>query len=338
MNDFLAVLKGEKPNKPPVWLMRQAGRYLPEYRELRATVPNFMTAVLTPEMATEITLQPLRRFPQLDAAILFSDILVIPYALGLDVQFVKGEGPQMPALANEDKPLVFQMDKLDPILQAVTMIRNQLPTDKTLIGFAGSPWTVACYMIAGSNHDEFMDAKHWAFGQPDRLEALLDQVADATIDYLVAQIRAGANAIQLFESWAGLLSGHRTEFERFIIKPTVKIVQALRTAYPDVPIIGFPRQAGAYLPLYAEATGINAVGLGWDVDLVWADSVLPPGFPVQGNLDPSVLVAGGEILETEAKRIITSLSNRPFVFNLGHGVVPQTPPENVAKLMEVIKA
>lgn len=337
MNDFLKTLKGEKTATPPVWLMRQAGRYLPEYQELRAKAGGFMAAVLDPEIATEITLQPLRRYSEIDAAILFSDILVIPYALGQKLEFVKGEGPQLPALNSNDIALNYDSSKLKPIIQTVKNLRAALPPEKTVIGFAGAPWTVACYMISGSNFDDFLDARKWAFHQPERLDALLDTVADATIQYLLAQIKAGADVVQIFESWSGSLAGHKEEFERFILKPTRKIVDAIRAVHPDFPIIGFPRQCGTYLPWFVEQTKVSAVGLDWSVDLNWADSVLPKNFPVQGNLDNSVLMIGGDILDRKAREIKTALKNRPFIFNLGHGVIQFTPPEHLAQLLKVVK-
>lgn len=337
MNDFIKTLQGEKTEKPPVWFMRQAGRYLPEYRELRANVSNFMTAVLTPEVATEITMQPMRRFPQIDAAILFSDILVIPYALGQDVQFVKGEGPQLPALKDNEIALHYEGSRLAPIIETVSRMRAALPPEKTLIGFAGSPFTVACYMIAGSNYDEFTDAKRWAFAEPDRLDDLLDKIAEGTIHYLSAQIDAGANVVQLFESWCGLLIGHYNEFTRFILQPTKKIVSAIKEKYPHIPVIGFPRQAGLWVPDYAEQTGINAVGLDWSADLNWMDANLPNNFPVQGNLDPNLLFIGGQPMEDAVRRIKSQLATRPFIFNLGHGVMQHTPPDHVARVLEVVK-
>lgn len=333
MNDLLRTLNGEKTQYPPVWLMRQAGRYLPEYRELRANAGGFMQAVFDPEMAAEITLQPLRRFPQIDAAILFSDILVIPHALGQEVQFLAGEGPHLGPIGD----LSYQPEKLEPILQTVRNVRAELPPEKSLIGFAGAPWTVACYMIAGSNHNEFLDAKKMAFNDPAKLEALLDIVTDATLQYLLAQIAAGANVVQIFESWCGLLTGHRAEFDRFILDPTRRIVAGIKQEYPDIPVIGFPRQAGTWIPLYVEETGVDAVGLDWSVDPLWAHENLPAGFPVQGNLDPAALLIGGEALDRKAAHIIEAFRDRPFIFNLGHGVIKETPPEHVAQLLSVVK-
>lgn len=333
MNEFLKVLKGEKTVKPPVWFMRQAGRYLPEYRALRAQAGGFMEAVFNSDMATEITLQPLQRYPEIDAAILFSDILVIPYALGQDVKFLAGEGPSLGTMGN----LVYNETKLEPVLQTVRNIRSALPPEKTVIGFAGAPWTVACYMISGSNHDEFLEARKMAFNDPAKLEAILETVTQATLQYLLAQIKAGADVVQIFESWCGLLVGHREEFDRFILDPTRKIIAGIKEHYPEIPVIGFPREAATWIPLYAEETGIDAVGLDWSVDLVWANENLPQGFPVQGNLDPAVLLIGGDILDKKAAQIIEALKDRPFIFNLGHGVIKETPPEHLAQLLRVVK-
>lgn len=334
MNDFIRTLKGQACAVPPVWFMRQAGRYLPEYRALRADAGGFMEMVFDSNKATEITLQPLRRYPEIDAAILFSDILVIPYAMGQDVRFVAGEGPVLGPLGD----LAYDEARLEPVLQTVRNVRTALPPEKTLIGFAGAPWTVACYMIAGSNHDEFQQAKTMAFHEPEKLDALLDQVTQATLSYLLAQIRAGADVIQIFESWCGLLAGHRPEFDRFILEPTRRLVAGIKEAYPDIPVIGFPRQANTLIPLYVEETGIDAVGLDWGIDLGWITRVLPPEFPVQGNLDPSVLLAGGEALDRKARHILETLKDRPFIFNLGHGVIKETPVEHVAQLLRVVKS
>lgn len=334
MTDFMNVLKGKKPDTPPVWFMRQAGRYLPEYRALRETANDFMHCVMTPALATEITLQPIRRYPLLDAAILFSDILVVPHALGQQVDIIKGSGVQLGSMPE----LHYQKEKLAPILQAVSQIRAELPTDKTLIGFAGAPWTVACYMISGNSHNDFMEAKTMAFNAPEKLDDILSIVTDATIDYVCDQIEHGANVVQLFESWAGSLAGHREEFERFIIQPTRKIVSAVKQKYPDIPVIGFPRCCGGFLPWFVEQTGVNAVGLDWAVDLQWVNDVLPKNFPVQGNLDPVLLMTGGDKMVQAAKRIIHTLADRPFIFNLGHGVIRFTPPENLDALLKVIKS
>jgi uroporphyrinogen decarboxylase len=335
---FLQALQGQVLNPPPVWMMRQAGRYLPEYRELRATRSGFMDAALTPEVASEMTLQPIRRFPELDAAIIFSDILVTPYALGMDVQFVAGEGPQMPALDVTAQELSFEPDKLKPIYDALKLTKSQLSEDKALIGFAGSPWTVACYMISGSNHDGFSAALRWAKEQPDRLDELLSVLSDATVHYLLHKIKYGADALQLFESWAGLLDHDEALFERFVIKPTRNIVKRIRAWYPHVPIIAFPRLAHRNILSYAQIDGLNGLSLDCDVDIAWAAEHLPAHLTLQGNLDPQILLAGGDELEQATKHILNTMRDRPFIFNLGHGIIKETPPEHVAHLLSVIKS
>lgn len=333
MTSLLSIFKAPQ-ERPPVWLMRQAGRYLPEYRELRATVNSFMDAALTPSVAAEITLQPIRRYPELSAAIIFSDILVTPYALGMDLQFVKGEGPQLPALDTTSQDLVFAPEKLEPIYEALRIVRHELPADKTLIGFAGSPWTVACYMICGGNHDDFAAAKRWAFMQPDRLDAVIAQLVDITSTYLIAQVKAGANMLQLFESWAGLLAGHVEEFHRFIITPTQEIIKRVKQACPDTPIIGFPKQPGNTLLMdYAHITGMDGLGLDWSVDLEWAAKNIPDHLVLQGNLDPQLVVAGGPIMHAKTDLILKAMQGRRHIFNLGHGIVPQASPDHVAALL-----
>jgi uroporphyrinogen decarboxylase len=334
---FIQTLKGRKTNPPPVWLMRQAGRYLPEYRTLRATTSGFMEMALNPTLAAAITMQPIQRYPHLDAAIIFSDILVIPYAMGMDLQFIKGEGPVMPALDTVEQDLEFLPERLEPVYAAIEQVRDELTPDKALIGFAGSPWTVACYMIAGSNHDEFSAARAWAFSDPQRLDDLINVITDATVHYLLAQIKAGADAVQLFDSWAGLLAGHGEEFERFILRPTQNIVSRIRRWHPHLPIIGFPRQAGGQLERYAQIDGLDGLGLDWSVDITWAAQHLPQHLTLQGNLDPLVLVAGGAVLQRKTALILEAMQHRPFIFNLGHGIVPQTPPEHIEALLNQIK-
>jgi uroporphyrinogen decarboxylase len=336
-SDFLKALQGQNINPPPVWLMRQAGRYLPEYRELRATRSGFMDAALTPEVASEMTLQPMRRYPELDAAIIFSDILVTPYALGMDVQFVKGEGPLLPALDTSPQELSFNPEKLHPIYEALKLTKEQLPEDKALIGFAGSPWTVACYMISGRNHDGFSAAIRWAKEQPERLDELLNVLSDTTVHYLLHKIKYGADAIQLFESWAGLLRHDEKLFERFIIKPTQNIIKRIRTWYPHIPIIGFPRLAGEHILSYAAMDGLNGLGLDTETDITWAATYIPDHLTLQGNLDPQILVKGGEDLNNATRHILDTMKDRPFIFNLGHGIVPEVPPGHVAQLLHLIK-
>jgi uroporphyrinogen decarboxylase len=335
MNSFLQVLNGKKPKEVPVWLMRQAGRFLPEYRELRASVPTFWDAVFTPEIAAEITLQPLRRFPEIDAAILFSDILVIPHALGQEVTFIKGEGPSLAAIGI----LEYQPEKLEPIIQTIRLIKKDASAaigGKAVIGFAGGAWTVACYMVSGRN-DGFGKTIKTAKKNPEEFARVIDAVTDATIDYLSRQVAAGVDAIQIFESWAHLLADDTEQFDKWIIQPTKKIAVALKAKYPAIKIIGFPREGRDQIIPYVQKTGVDAVGLDQHADLKWVNDNLPPNFPVQGNLAPELLVQGGEAMKAEAKRILLALENRPHIFNLGHGVLPETPFENAAVLFKIVK-
>lgn len=334
---LLDTVLGHKTERPPIWIMRQAGRYLPEYRATRAKTDGFLELCYTPELATEVTLQPLRRF-DLDAAILFSDILVIPDALGQAVSFISGEGPRLDpvdaATLSTLKPK-GALDHLAPVFETLGRIRNELDTDKTLIGFCGAPWTVATYMIGGRGSPDQAAARLFALEEPDAFAQLMDMLVAVSIDYLLAQFDAGANVVQLFESWA--LNLDEDAFNRYVLEPNRRIVEGVRAKRPDAPIIGFPRGAAANLARYAKETGVNMIGLDYAVPPDFADSVLPAGFGVQGNLDPLRLVAGGEQMEQRAKQIIATFSNRPHVFNLGHGIVPQTPIEHVARLVELVK-
>ncbi len=333
---LLAVLKGERRDPPPMWLMRQAGRYLPEYRELRATKGGFLELAYDPEAAAEITLQPLRRFA-FDGAILFSDILVVPHAMGMDLTFVAGEGPRLaPRLAEAGlDDLRPAMERLEPIYETVRLVKAELRPETTFLGFAGSPWTVATYMIAGQGSREQAEARQLGYADPGKMDAILDSVAHITVDYLSRQIEAGVDAIQLFDSWAGSLSP--AQFERFVIARTAWIVGELKARHPDTPIIGFPKGAGGKLRAYAAETGVDAVGLDETVDPAWAARELPAGLPVQGNLDPLALIAGGEQLEREVRRILDALGNRPHIFNLGHGIQQTTPIEHVEQLVGLVK-
>ncbi len=338
---FLAALRGEITERPPFWLMRQAGRYLPEYRELRAQAGGFLDMVYNPDFAAEVTLQPLRRFG-MDAAILFSDILVIPQALGQKLGFVAGEGPKLEPLQNRDDLKRLDSGALDdtlgPVYQTIRNVRAGLAAEgfaqTALIGFAGSPWTVATYMVEGGGSKDFATVKRWMFADPDGFAALIDLIAEATTHYLIRQAEAGAEALQLFDSWAGVLD--EENFRRFVIAPTAKIVAAIKEAYPALPVIGFPRGAGVLYPDYAAQTGIDALGLDSQVPLSFA-AELQKAVPVQGNLDPACLLAGGAALERRVKTIIDALAGGPFVFNLGHGVIKETPPEHVAQLAALIK-
>lgn len=333
---LLAVLKGERRDPPPVWLMRQAGRYLPEYRALRATKGGFLELAYDPKAAAEITLQPLRRFA-FDGAILFSDILVVPHAIGMELSFVAGEGPRLAPPLSEAKidKLEPQMDRLAPIYETVRRVKAVLKPGTTFLGFAGSPWTVATYMIAGQGSREQAEARQLGYSDPGKMGAILDMVAAVTVDYLSRQIEVGVDAVQLFDSWAGSLAP--AQFERFVIARTAWIVDQLRQRHPDTPIIGFPKGAGGKLRAYAAETGVDAIGLDETVDAAWAARELPSGLPVQGNLDPLALVAGGEELRNAARRILDALGDRPHIFNLGHGIQQVTPIENVELLVSLVK-
>jgi len=333
---LLAVLKGERRDPPPMWLMRQAGRYLPEYRELRATKGGFLELAYDPASAAEITLQPLRRFA-FDGAILFSDILVVPHAMGMDLSFVAGEGPRLaPRLAEARiRDLQPAMERLEPIYETVKRVKAELKPETTFLGFAGSPWTVATYMIAGQGSREQAEARQLGYSDPGKLDAILDIVAQITVDYLSRQIEAGVDAVQLFDSWAGSLSPG--QFERFVIARTAWIVEQLRGRHPATPIIGFPKGAGGKLRAYAAETGVDAIGLDETVDPAWAAKELPSSLPVQGNLDPLALVAGGDALKSAVRRILDALGDRPHIFNLGHGIQQTTPIAHVEELVMLVK-
>ncbi len=334
---ILRALEGERLATPPVWLMRQAGRYLPEYRALRETVGSFLDLCLTPELAAEVTLQPTRRFA-LDAAILFSDILIVPYALGQPLTYRDGEGPVlepvrsaagMAALSDAD----FR-DRVAPVWHTVERVKTQLSSATALIGFAGAPWTVASYMIEGGTSRDFAAIKHWAFSNPDSFGDLIDRLVDATVVYLDGQVRAGADVLQLFDSWAGVLP--EMPFRRWVIEPTKRIVSALKTAHPHVPIIGFPRGAGIMYRAYFAETGVTALSIDQTVPLDVAQKNLQPLGAIQGNLDPLMLIVGGSAMATAAQRIIETIGAGPFIFNLGHGVLPTTPPDHVQALIALV--
>jgi uroporphyrinogen decarboxylase len=329
---LLAVLKGERRDPPPVWLMRQAGRYLPEYRALRAQKGGFLELCYDPEAATEVTMQPIRRFG-FDGAILFSDILVIPHALGQDLWFEAGEGPRLapPLVDAALSGLTAVPERLAPVIETVRRVAAALPSTTTFLGFAGSPWTVATYMVAGQGSKDQGAARTLAYQDPAAFGAIIDAIIDATVDYLSAQITAGVDAVQLFESWAGTLSP--AQFERWVIAPNAEIVRRLRERHPGTPIIGFPKGAGGKLVAYARETGVDALGIDETVDPVWADSVLPEGLPVQGNLDPLALLAGGSALESAIDTIRAAFAGRPHIFNLGHGITPEVPIAHVEALL-----
>ena len=333
---LLAVLRGERRDPPPMWLMRQAGRYLPEYRALRATKGGFLDLAYDPESAAEITLQPLRRFP-FDAAILFSDILIVPHAIGQELSFVAGEGPRLaPPLANASlDALQPVLQRLEPIWATVALVKAQLAAETTFLGFAGSPWTVATYMVAGQGSREQAETRELAYLDPGKFEAIIRRIEAVTLDYLTGQVEAGVDAVQLFDSWAGSLAP--AEFERWVIAPTARIVAAFRARHPDTPIIGFPKGAGGKLRAYADETGVDAFGLDETVDLAWAARALPDDLPVQGNLDPFALIAGGDALQSAVSHILDALGDRPHIFNLGHGIQQTTPIENVEQLVRMVK-
>jgi len=333
---ILAVLRGERRDPPPIWLMRQAGRYLPEYRALRADKGGFLELVYDSESAAEVTLQPVRRFG-MDAAILFSDILIVPHAMGMNLSFGIGEGPRLsPALLDGDfSALEPAPGHFAPIYETVRRVRAALSPETTLIGFAGSPWTVATYMVAGSGSKDQAETRRLAYRDPSAFQALIDRIVTVTVDYLSGQIEAGAQTVQLFDSWAGSLAP--SEFERWVIAPTAAIVGRLMVRHGEVPIIGFPKGAGAKLAAYAAETGIDAVGLDETVDPAWADAMLPPGMPVQGNIDPLALITGGSALRASVARIRAAFDTRPHIFNLGHGILPDTPIANVEALLNMVR-
>ena len=339
---FLENLTGQTTDQVPFWFMRQAGRYLPEYRELRAEAGGFLNLAYNPEWASEVTMQPIRRYG-MSAAILFSDILVIPQALGMDLRFETGEGPKLNALQNLDDIKKLNVENihqtLNPIYETVSQTSQKLKTENfketALIGFAGSPWTVACYMIEGGGSKNFAKTKEWALSKPDEFSILIDTLVEATSAYLLKQIEAGAEAIQLFDSWAGILD--EASFEKWSIKPTKDIVEKIKEHSPETLIIGFPREAGLKTLKYVKQTGIQAVGLDYAMDPVWARDNLQSQLPVQGNLNPLILLEGGQKMVDTATNILEIFSNKPFIFNLGHGVIKETPPENVELLCETIR-
>lgn len=335
-NAMLTVMQGERLDPPPIWLMRQAGRYLPEYRALRAEKGGFLELVHDSAAACDVTLQPLHRF-DFDAAILFSDILVVPHAMGQDLWFEAGEGPRLaPRLADHHlETLVPAPKRLDPVYATIRLLKASMPSDRALLGFAGSPWTVATYMVHGAGSKDQNAARRMAYGDRDRFAALIDAIVDQTSRYLIAQIDAGVDAVQLFDSWAGSLAP--AEFDRWVIAPNRAIVERVRTIHPHVPIIGFPKGAGAKLIAYAAETGVDVVGLDETVDPVWAHAHLPSGMPVQGNLDPLLLIAGGAALDTGIDAILSALSGRPHIFNLGHGILPDTPIDHVEQAIRRVR-
>jgi len=335
---ILRVLAGERLPKPPIWLMRQAGRYLPEYRAIRQQTESFLDLCFNPRLAAEITLQPIRRF-SFDAAILFSDILVVPHALGQRVSFESGEGPRLDALAEPDDlrrlKREISHDALAPVYETIALVKEQLPEQVALLGFCGAPWTVATYMIAGRGSADQSVARLFAYRHPNSFAELIEVLVRSSISYLARQFEAGVDAVQVFDSWAGVLP--RDEFQKWCIEPMAKIAVGLRRQIPGAKIIGFPRGAGTELPRYLADVPVDAVGLDWTVELGFARREVQKLRPVQGNLDPLALLAGGTALDRAVDSILQAFSDGPFIFNLGHGVLPDTPVENVARLVERVR-
>jgi uroporphyrinogen decarboxylase len=334
---LLSVLRGERRDPPPMWMMRQAGRYLPEYRALREEKGSFLDLVYDADAAAEVTLQPVKRFPQLDAAIIFSDILIVPFAIGQNLTFVTGEGPRLtpPLIGADLDDLTPYLARLEPVYETVRKVKVTLDPDKALIGFAGSPWTVATYMVAGQGSREQAEARRLAYADPGKFGELIARIESVTLDYLSGQVEAGAEALQLFDSWAGSLSP--AQFEHWVIAPTARLVAGLKSRHPHIPVIGFPKGAGGKLAAYASETEVSAIGLDETVDPVWAAEELPEDLPVQGNLDPLALIAGGEELAGAAKRVLDAFAGRPHIFNLGHGILPDTPIAHVEQLIALVK-
>lgn len=334
---LLRVLSGERLDPPPIWIMRQAGRYLPEYRELRSRAKSFLDFCYSPALATEAVMQPLRRFP-LDAAILFSDILVIPDALGRKVSFVEGEGPRLdPLIGAEDWRLgepEKAIQRLSPVYEAVERIKAAIPANVALIGFAGGPWTVATYMLQGRGGDKD-EARRAAYQRPQDVDALLQVLVETTAQHLAAQVKAGADCLQIFESWAEGLPP--SLFQRLVVSPTRDLVNRLRAMGVAVPVIGFPRGAGAQIRAYVHETGVSALGVDTQTPADFSIEITPERFPLQGNLDPQTLVVGGEALERAARDVLIAFRAAPHIFNLGHGITPEATPENLAQLVRIVK-
>lgn len=333
---FIQALKKAPIPRPAFWFMRQAGRYLPEYREVRASAGGFLDLCYHPEKATQVTLQPIERF-DMDAAIIFSDILVVPHALGVNLRFAEGEGPVLEPVSTRKalEMLSYAPAVLAPVYEALRQTRSRLPGSKALIGFAGAPWTLACYMVQGKSDKDFQTVRNVALQDPAFFSALMRTLEDAVAEHLIAQAHAGADALQLFDSWAGVLSAE--EFTRYVTVPAQRIVARVKQVHPLVPVIGFPRLAGAKYLEYAQHSGVDAISIDHTVPLEWAASTLQPLCTLQGNLDPMLLVCDKKAMLEQAKRIISILGNKPFVFNLGHGILPPTPPENMRALCDFLK-
>lgn len=335
---LLDVLAGRKITPPPIWLMRQAGRYLPEYKAIRSKASGFLDLCYDAELACEITLQPIKRF-SLDAAIIFSDILVIPHALGQEVKFLENIGPSLSRI--EDMVGLGQLNEsriinhLAPVYEAITKVRNSLPPQVALIGFAGAPWTVSTYMIEGGSSRDFVRARRFAYEDPRKFSELIDLLVNAISVHLCCQISAGAEAVQIFDTWAGALSADG--FRRWVVEPTTAIVDRIREKHGRIPIIGFPRGAGPGYLEYVEKTGVDAIGIDSSISPIWAAEFLQSKVAIQGNLDPILLLTGGKPMHEEIQNILGKLNAGPFIFNLGHGVIKETPPEHVEQLIKQIE-
>ena len=333
---MMRVIGGNTLPTPPIWMMRQAGRYLPEYQTVRKKAGSFLDLCYNPKLATEVTLQPIRRFG-FDAAILFSDILVIPDALGIDVRFEEGRGPVLEPVNEtsiDDINTANALRHLSPVLETVSRLHTELAEQTTLLGFCGAPWTVATYMIAGHGTPDQGPARQFALNHPENFQRLIDILVKASADYLIAQLNAGADAVQIFDSWASVLD--ENQFQRWCVKPVAKIVRLIRAEVPDAKIIGFPKGIGAFYEGYASATGVDMLGLDWTMPMNFAQK-LQKECPVQGNLDPQRLIAGGRALDEGVDTILESLGDGPLVFNLGHGITPQTPIAHVEQMIDRVR-
>ncbi|MBR1088425.1 uroporphyrinogen decarboxylase [Bradyrhizobium manausense] len=336
---FVEVLSGRRQPVPPLWMMRQAGRYLPEYRDVRAKAGGFLDLCFTPELAAEVTLQPIRRF-NFDAAIIFSDILVVPYALGRDVRFEAGEGPRLDPLDTPDRVGTLastgDFTKLEPVFEALRRVRRELDPRIALIGFCGAPWTVATYMVAGHGTPDQAPARMMAYRHPDAFAQIIDTIVGNSIHYLLGQLAAGADVLQIFDTWAGVLPPR--EFQRWSVEPTRRIVQGIRKQVPDAKIIGFPRGAGALLPGYVEATGVDAVSIDWTAEPSLIRERVQNRVAVQGNLDPLALIAGGDALDRSIDDVLANFAGGRLIFNLGHGIQPETPIAHVEHMVRRVRA
>ncbi|MEH6629436.1 MAG: uroporphyrinogen decarboxylase [Halopseudomonas aestusnigri] len=335
---MIRALKGEKTERPPIWLMRQAGRFLPEYRKTRASANGFLDLCYTPDLAVEVTMQPIRRFG-FDASIVFSDILVIPHALGQKVWFEEGVGPKLEPLKSIKDLDNLKLDNLHshmaPVYETLGRLKEDLPKETTLIGFAGAPWTVVSYMIEGGSSKDYAKAKTWAYSRPEEFDRIINLVVEATTLYLIKQIESGAETVQLFDSWAGIWP--EFALRRWCLEPCKKIIAGIKSVYPDVPVILFPRGVGDSYKFFAKESGADALGLDTTLSTAWARDNIQPHVTVQGNLDPLLLVAGGELLDRSIEKILSDLGDGPFIFNLGHGIVPQTPIENVEHMLRLVR-